>query len=424
MRIITLACLLSCLTYGNAFAHNETAITHYIYEGTLGSQKITFAIIKSKDKDGKDIQAAHYFYDKYRKDIPLAPSENNVSGDAEFTEYTYNETCYLGSNTDNCETNGLFKLQETNYGLLGIWINSKNQTHSNVKLKKVSSKEFKAHSPINNYSSLIYTNPTNDNGDLEDGFYLSDPYQSRLLSGELIYGKSIKTADGISYKTVTDKQTGVHYILLDEFPDKKIRQDLNKRFLNYLCEMKSYALECAAYSEKIEKPFFSRYGYWEDYSSKVKYLNRNLLVIEETGSTYCGGAHPQNSYFHSVYDLVKGTDFNFNYYFNFYTPDADNKDEMVQSAEYTELKKEFFPTSKYWIKQDIDAETLQYCTGSDMKYLEFSQSFNKQGMVFSLEGLPHVSGVCMRDYYLVPYKNLVPLMTKTGKQFFANEINK
>ena len=424
MRIGALLVLLPCLSYNCALAHEESIVQQTVYEGSLGTKKITFAFSSTTSKDGKIIDAAHYFYDSSRIDIPLFPSNNNSKNKPEFRELNNDENCYETEDKENCKTKGIFKLSTNGNYLSGVWINSQSNKKLNVRLKKVATQEYKTQYIASDAASLITAYPTNQDGDITDGFYLKDIYQSRILAGKLVYGKSIKTTKDTSYKTVTDQQTGVHYILLDEFPDKIIKQKINDSLLNYLYEMKSYAMECFAYRSKDEEPFYSKYGDWETYSSKVKLLNQNLLVIEELGSTYCGGAHPNNTYSHTVYDLSKGEYFNSNNYFKFYVPDSDDKDNFVETDDYAKLKKQFYPGSKYWIRQDIDAELLQYCTGKDMNYLEFSQSFNTKGMILSLEGLPHVSGACMRDYYLIPYKDLAPFMNDNGKKFFSKELEK
>ena len=421
MRIGAVVILLPCLFYSQALAQSVNNVRQTVYEGSLGTNKITFATVKTNNKDGKNYEAAHYFYDSSRIDIPLLKANSDTT---EFKELANDENCSWNEDKDNCKTKGVFKLALDGENISGVWVNSQNHKQLKVHLKKVATQEYKSQYTISDYSSLLTAYPTNENGDTIEGFYLKDAYQSRILAGELIYGKSIQTTQGTSYKTITDKQTGVHYILLDKLPDKTIKQKVNESLLNNFYEMKSYAMECVAFRAKEEKPFYSKYGDWENYSSKVKLLNQNLLVIEELGSTYCGGAHPNNTYSHTVYDLNKGEYFNGNNYFNFYTPDPDDKNNLIETDEYSELKKELRPGSKYWIRQDIDAGLLQYCTGDDMNYLEFSQSFNQKGMILSLEGLPHVSGACMRDYYLIPYKDLTPFMTDNGKKFFSKELEK
>ncbi len=47
----------------------------------------------------------------------------------------------------------------------------------------------------------------------------------------------------------------------------------------------------------------------------VRYLSETLMTVVESGSTYCGGAHPNNHYDPFTLDLIYGDYLDFNHLF-------------------------------------------------------------------------------------------------------------
>lgn len=393
----------------NSAHAGELAISKNIYEGTLGNQKIVFETIEYEPQNGKNIMAAKYFYNTQRMSINLISPDNS---------YNFQELDTICTHHDepDCKLNGKFILNKSNDKLIGNWQAVKTKKSYGVNLKYIGSASFK----LNKDSSE--PKDTSDLLELFDDDYLdasNDIYKQKLAEAGTAYSKE-KLIYGFGYKIATDKITGVHYPILSSSPSGISLDNINNALKFQRYNMINYAHQCHAdLQEGAASKTANKYGDWGDYETTVKYINNDILVLEESGSTYCGGAHPNNTYDHTVWDMKTGKQIKESDLFTTYVKKGDYDEEAT--PEYKAFYNKVISDKKYILNNnELDPE----CKQQDDSWYHFTTYPDKNGVIFSLEDLPHVVGACMGDYYIVSYKEMEQFMTPYAKTLFAKNLKK
>ncbi|MDV6331583.1 hypothetical protein [Asticcacaulis sp. 201] len=371
--------------------HAATPVTQTVYEGTIGKSPIVLETLTNGDHG-----AGQYFYRKHRASISLRLDKGQWSELADGCTY----------DLAICDVKAHLKLTPTGGGLSGTW--TANGKSLPVTLKQVAARKSQAEGEPADPSTLFAMDRGSD--------VTADPYLFRQLAGETLYGPETRTGY-IGYRTATDKDTGIHFIRLTAAPNATALAKVNALLDQRRYEMVSYGLECRA-TPQSDGPAGGTLGDWDSYESTVTYATDSLLVIQEGGSTYCGGAHPNNSFTYSMYDLRRGEVFDLNRVLKLTHPgkDADGHAAQVNTPEYDALLARLTPESP-WFSADVDAECLGP-DGAESFGASYSLTFNAKGLVLSLTDLPHVMGACMGDYYVIPYAALKTLWTPEAKLYF------
>lgn len=382
-----------------ANAQNNVRI-HKIFDGTIGNSPIIFHSTETYDKVGGKNVEAEYFYKKHHKIISLI--DLGVDNKTSFQEIDYG--CVPDAE-ENCSPRATLTFDSNDFNK-GIFKSlAPDARPIEISLRQI----WKGQSAIS-YSEPNY----NENGENEFYKYLAD--------NGVTYSKP-KVKGAIAFQTATDNLTKVNYPYLAKFPNKNAMAKANSWLSNMRNQMVRWALEC--YSMPVgTSPAHGTFGDWDAYTSEISYIATNIMVIEESGSTFCDGAHPNNTYSFSMWDFTKGQEFKISDYFNLYLPKKPDEYEDKKTPAYAKFMKKITPNSKYALYENKTKEEKEMhaeCFSEDFS-MELSPSFNEKGMVLSLTDVPHVMGACMGDYYQIPYKELVPLMTNAGKKFFAPQL--
>lgn len=156
----------------------------------------------------------------------------------------------------------------------------------------------------------------------------------------------------------------------------------------------------------------------------VEHLSSRLIGISESGSFYCGGAHPDNFTDHRLADartgqalvpekLLKGwvakDDSG-----NIIDPATAAKDAIITWGPDDELAA--YVNSH---RDKMDADSEQDCGYDDLVKQNLAVYFTQDSLVFTLQGLPHVIFACTYDMLSVPLKDARPLLTDAGAKYFA-----
>lgn len=391
--------LLLVLSANTAFAKSN--IYQNVYKGKIGNQNVVFEIIEAKENSITRKITARYFYEKHRTLIQTIASLNGTK----LLLKESKEDCVYNEN--DCEIRAAISLQYIGKKLVGKWVGKNNKTYL-VELSLISSRTF----ANNNEPKTIFELQNYSNNDFSMNKFL----ELQLNPSNKI---GVKTQIGsTSYAQVTDIYTGVNYPYLISFKNEKVLKKIQNLMKINRMQMVSYALECKGQVQSMGSAS-GTFGSWDEYQSKIIFVDENLLVIEESGSTYCGGAHPNNTLSHTIYDLVKGEVFNANNYFYLYE-NFKSEYEFDKTKKYQDFLTKLDENSKYFIGVK-EEEFYKDCIEGGLSH-ELSIHFDNKNVIFSLENLPHVIGACMGDYFKVPYKDIMPLMRPEGKKFFAKYI--
>lgn len=382
--------LLAVTVAGSALAQGPA--TQTVYEGSIGKAPVVIEIVKQGN-----LTTAQYFYSRYHLNIPL-----QASGPLSFEERT---NCW----EDTCPLVGKLQLKATATGLGGQWLGQAGKKiNRDIVLKKVAERRFTPAERVADAttlrSTLSYDSPVSA---------LDNPYLSRLYDSGLTEGKET-TLGGYALRSVTDKATGVPGVRLTRAPDAKTLPLANRLLDGLRFQMVDGALSCMAES-KDSSPAAGTPGGFEDTTTTVTYLSATLMTVEQSGSTYCGGAHPNNFWNRTTYDLKSGQALDPDQVLKLYARPAktDTDGAPVETPEYQALKAKLTPKSPWFVGDKDQGE----CLSDDFGY-GYSLSFSDKGLVFSLTDLPHVMGVCMGEYYVVPYSALKALWRPEAKTYF------
>jgi hypothetical protein len=372
-----------------------------IFDGKIGNSEVIFDISKNTDPEGNTKLEGRYFYKKHRKIIDLKETDKVKSPAFVETEYD----CYISEN-NQCPPHAILSFDEN-------WLQGEFKSVNENSLPiKITLREIWNSKNSQNRDSFIFGSENLDP---------LDPFYAKLVDSGVVYSNE-KKSGLIIHNIATDKFTKISYPYIVKFPNEKAKDIANKWLDTNRNYMVLYGLDCLS-RNKENALGQGTLGGWDEYSAKIDYIAPNFMTISEGGSTFCGGAHPNNTYNFTMWDFVENRPLDLKTYFNFYTPNNNNDYELLLTKNYKAFLKTLNPRSKYALASTKDKEMYSNCF-SDEFPTELSVSLNGKGVLFSLTDLPHVIGACMDDYYLVPYKDIAPLMTPLGKKFFANQMSK
>lgn len=359
-----------------------------VYEGTIGKAAVVLEIVRSGQ-----MTTAQYFYGKYHLSIPL-----NASGPSGFEERA---SCYQ----TQCPLVGKWQLRSTGTGLSGQWLGQTGRKPVlTVTLKKVAERRYTPVSPVTQSEALRSALSYDDPGAAADNPYLSRLYDSGRKDGtEVVRGD-------YAVRPVSDRLTGVTYPRLTRAPAPRTLMVANRILDGRRFNLIDGALMCLG--EDKNTPGGGTSGGYDETESDITYLTPTIMTIREAGSTYCGGAHPNNFWSLTTYDLTTGAPLDFNRVLKL-TQTAKAGEDAIDTADYAALKAKLTPQSAWF----VGSEDVSECLSDDLGY-GYSLSFSDKGLVFSLTDLPHVMGVCMGEYYVIPYSELKSLWRPAAKTYF------
>ena len=368
-----------------------------VYEGTIGKSPVVLEIVTYREGQ-KTRRAGQYFYSKYRTPIALTAGKTALT----FTES--DPACFEAE----CAPAATLTLSPVGKGLSGTWQATRKPTRIPVTLKPVAARDYR----LTDTSSLASA-PWDEDDKLASG---GNPFLQRLYDTDLTNGPETR-AGSVGYRMVTHTGTGVRYIRLTQHPDPAMLKAVNLRLDVRRYQYQSGALECAEMRKENDQ--IEGFGGYEDIEVKVAHLTPALMFVEEAGSIYCGGAHPNNFWDLKGYDLKTGGKLDMNRLLKLYDtpPGWKAGDETPETAQFAALKAKLKPTSPWF----VGGADIADCLAEDVGY-DYSLSFNAKGLVFSLTDLPHVMGACMGEYYVVPYAELKALWRPEAKAYFPGLI--
>jgi hypothetical protein len=145
-------------------------------------------------------------------------------------------------------------------------------------------------------------------------------------------------------------------------------------------------------------------GYYDETSSEVLALTPKLISWRESGSIFCGGAHPTNYSDTFVMDVANGEVLSLADMFINVTEEGEPGEILVKFVRETREK----PTDQV----DIDFEAE--CGTDELigQYLDASlkREGNELRIVFGLSGLPHVIAACGDDFLSLPAADVQHLL--------------
>lgn len=422
------ASILSLAVFSLVSAAPATAADAISYSGTIGTIPVILEL-SSTPGEG-DVAAGRYAYLSKGVDIPL---KGVPSGSAElrFEEEAPCTVALCGSPQDGADLKTVvgaeWKLTAKNDGatLEGTWRDTKSGKSLKVALERKGWRVV----DLDAYSPLEALDPTYATMGFVGPFTMTaDEYSYEFLKMDWPFdeGAEVEVGDG-TVRMGTDKRVSLAYPVVVSLGDADVapvnaylfQQRLQNALPSFSCLSSAYL----GYGWNNTDGQGTN-GYDGGMSVTVDHLSPRLISLTESGSYWCGGAHPSNFSTHRMAKVETGepiipesllagwvaTDEAGKTYDPAVVEDPDGLTfgpdaELVAYVRANRTK--------------FDAETETDCGIDDLVASNLGVTVKGDDLVFTLKGLPHVIFACTNDLLTVPLRDARPLLNETGAAYFA-----
>ena len=417
---VQLACLLAVI----GCVDNAAAADAITYTGTIGKLSVIVELAAPGD-DGTFL--GRYAYLSKGIDIPLHGTKSGKSGDLQLEEEKpCTEKLCKATADDVVEVApiaGDWALSEDKGQLVGTWHDKESGKSLPVRLERKAKRVLPEGS--DGFDAIDPTFLT----DLGNPPVLSKedlPYDFLKMSQPFKQGAVVKVGDS-AYRMERDTRTGLEYPVVVKL-DGEDPGPLNAYLLQQRLQLSLPAFSCMA----RKYLGFGWYGMLGDGTTgyedngptiSVEHFSPRLMGIDESGTFYCVGAHPDNFDNHYLVDASTGEAL---------VPQsllrgwiATNADGVVVDPSTVEDESTLtFGPSEDLIKfvidhrQKIDPGMESECGIDAMVRTNLGVYFTQDTLVFTLQDLPYVSFACTNDLLKVPLKDARPLLTDAAAKYF------
>lgn len=237
------------------------------------------------------------------------------------------------------------------------------------------------------------------------------PYNYLRANVRMTEGKEVVRGE-VAYRMVTDPRTHVPYPRLTRHPRADMLARTNRLLEQRHWQMNLEALGCSSSRYTARGPSAGSLGGYDEENIQVDYLSPTLMSVVESGSTDCGGAHPNNHYEPYTLDLLRGGYFDFarilkGYGHGDYTPEySDAFMRFLRAA----LKREAAGAEP--VDLDCADEWPSYL------YLHFTAP---DQLSFDISGIGHAMGVCLGSHLTLPFSKLKPILKPEAARYLGNK---
>jgi hypothetical protein len=261
------------------------------------------------------------------------------------------------------------------------------------------------------------------------------PYDFAKMAVTLVEG-DVQTLDGSSFRFVSDPRSVFAFPRIVALADGSAPETANRVLAErharinvaaFSCLNKAYAgFAYSGYDVSMEG------GSLGDYDSEtiaLTYLSPTVLGWTESGSTWCGGAHPNNHFDSFLIDLKTGKPLALGKVFRDWmaTSKIDDYGAMVDQAEALAAPQDYLWAAGEALVDYVranhtlrdDAGYMEHCDPDELIESNLGLRFAPgDKVVFSLTGLPHAIHACTEDLLTLPLSEVRPLLAPTAHEYF------
>jgi hypothetical protein len=375
-----------------------------VFEGTLGKSKIIVQLVEPQDDMEGDTgrETSRYSYLPKTRDLNLYLkfSGKNLG----FEESVLRPSEFFDEGAKDRKISGRWLLRVKGNSAKGKWSSADGKKTLPVTLTRVPEISREEAGPDRNIPIATY---------------------------DELWGKSLRFTDAGAARTfgpveirwVKDSAFGIGFPMLGAFPDKTRKGKANATLLTDNHRSVVQYREClngVPNGWEPENPE-AEFGY------EINYASATLLSVTESGSVFCGGAHPSNYVTPITYDLVTGERMGGTYLLDL-SPEGfgrvlklANKDERIAF--------ERFALGRWKAAAAADPAMADCATGwiesSPEGERAFSLSLTEKGLAVTRTDFPHAASNCLSTGFnptIVPWTELKPWL-KDGQVLLATEIS-
>lgn len=429
MRLAILAAVLLSATPAFAF----DAIT---YKGTLGRANI---LVELTDPAVGMIQG-RYSYLRVGGDIPL----HNLDG---IDSFEFAEEAPCSAATCQLDDDGMiidapvgarWKLNYSADGtmLLGTWAPADKPGKTlDISLTEIGRRSLPEGTEITpmGLADSVFMQVYANKGEFSAA---TVPYDFAKMDVALTEGET-QALEGSTFRFVTDPRTVFAFPRVVALADGSSPDTVNRALAERHGVINLAAFSCLknayaglSYSGSDVSMEGGSLGDYEGEYIAVGYLSPTVMGWTESGSTWCGGAHPNNHFSSFIIDVKTGQELALAKVFQHWTATGkiDDYEATVDPAAALAAPEDYF-----WAPgQDLIDYVLANYHPADPAYAEdcgveeliTSNLGIRFGpgdtAIFSLVGLPHAIFACTEDLLTVPLADIPQLLAPTASDYFPN----
>lgn len=254
----------------------------------------------------------------------------------------------------------------------------------------------------------------------------SAPYEFLKFDGQPMRAGDEVVLGTVGYRMLVDPRTKFAYPRLTRHPDPRILAGTNRLLEQRHWHMSLEALACRATAYTFDGSAAGSLGSFDAESITVTFLSPALLSVVESGSTYCGGAHPNNHYEPYTLDLVRGGYLDFNRLLDAYVTGEHGYPSasaplvaFIESARNHRAYRDP-PQGNPGVALD-DGDDLD-CTTVWPQYLALHFA-GPDRLIFAVSGVGHAMGVCLGPHMAVPFSDLRPLLRAGAADYLVPAVD-
>ncbi|MBB1626199.1 hypothetical protein [Achromobacter sp. UMC71] len=393
------------------------AASRIVYAGKLqGAGDVVMELDSQAAADGT--VSGRYFYPKHGVDIPLKGTPQALN-----EPRTYYEIKESGGDpeSDAAPPAATWSGKRDAAGYEGKWVDARTGKARSFKLRRVAEYDPGALAPdaVQAVTDAI-SGGVGSGIDVNAGIDLRHaPYETLKLAGYAVpVGHDIGNAN-VAYRLWRDPRTKFSYPRLSRHPDPQVLLRINHLLEQRHWQMNLAALGCMAMIYTDGNPAAGTLGSYDDENITVDWLSTALMTVTESGSLYCGGAHPDNHFDPYTFDLLRGEYLDWNRIFDAYVP-VDDGLRTASPALLALMEKARAPLAAQDAKGAADGESLEGCSDVWPSYLALSVASPGE-LVLSVSGIGHAMGVCLGPHATVPFQDLRPYLKPGGQAYLVSE---
>lgn len=307
--------------------------------------------------------------------------------------------------------------------LSGIWHDRESGKSLNVTLSRVASRELG--DARNNDLDVLNPIRVFDIG--TPGVLTASDLPYDFLKMHYPFKKGeVAVADHGKYRMDEDPRVGLSYPTIVSLGGEDVRpvnaylfqQRLKWEYFGFDCLQKAYL--GFGWSENIGG---QTNGYDDDPLASIAYLTPRLLGLDEDGSYFCGGAHPEYFSNYLLADVRAGKAL---------APEAllrgwqarNDDGDIVDPATVDDPSTLQYGPSEELVRfinrkrEKFDAETETECGIDDLVRSNLGVNFAEDTLIFTPKTLPYAIKSCLNGLLVIPLKEARPLLTDAGAGYF------
>ncbi len=396
------------------FGGTADAASRTVYTGTLqGAGDVVMELDSQAGANGE--LTGRYFYPKHGVDIPLQGTAQALVEPKPFFEMADSGK---DPETDPAAT---WQGERDASGYRGQWKDARTGKTRTFSLRRVAN-----YDPDNLTPDSAQAVTDAISGGMGSGINRhvginagNAPYETLKLAGHAVPVGQDSGAGPVAYQLWRDPRTKFSYPRLSRHPDPQVLTRINHLLEQRHWQMNLAALACMSSAYTNGNPAAGTLGSYDEESITVQWLSPALMTVTESGSLYCGGAHPDNHFEPYTFDLLRGEYLDWNRIFDAYVPDENGWRKETPTL-LALMEKARAPLADDALKGATEDESLEGCSDLWPSYLALGTEAPGV-LTLSISGIGHAMGICLGTHATVPFKDLAPIVKPGGQAYLVTE---